>query len=374
MNKILGAVVEMLKSFRTQLSSCLICIIWAALLCTTLPVQAGGFLGSKNSVILTGLDEQEANEIAVILNGYGISSEKKLVQGSGASQISTWTLSVPKLKKMDSLALLNMRGLPRRRKTNTLLTLFSKQGLVSSDLEEKVRYQAGLADQIANTLRKLEGILDADVQLSIPSEDNIPGANAPEQKVTAAVYIKHTGVLDDPNAYMKIKIKRLVSSSIPNLDPNNVTVIGDQAVIGTKNSKSYLPDLVSVWGVRLEKSSARLFKIVLGFLIFFLGLFLAEHLWMFWKLQHLFSSSGLKKLISLDPFRFEEENEEQSAFSLQNERTEKISQDEEVEETANLDSEPGPKPPNPDRSASSRGQSQSLPPQKPGTDRLPPRR
>lgn len=51
-----------------------------------------------------------------------------------------------------------------------------------------------------------------------------------------------------------------------------------------------------------------------------------------------------------------------------------ISQDEEVEETANLDSEPGPKPPNPDRSASSRGQSQSLPPQKPGTDRLPPRR
>ncbi|RDB31843.1 EscJ/YscJ/HrcJ family type III secretion inner membrane ring protein [Candidatus Similichlamydia laticola] len=355
----------MLKSFRAKISSFLSCIICSVLIGTTLPAQAGYFSG-KNVIILTGLDEQETNEIVVILNGYGISSEKKFVAGSGASQASTWSLAVAANKKMDALALLNMRGLPRRRKTNTLLNLFSKQGLVSSDLAEKVRYQAGLADQIANTLRKLEGILDADVQLSIPSEENVQGSNIPEQKVTAAVYIKHTGILDDPNAYMQLKIKRLVSSSIPNLEPNNVTVIGDQAIIGNRHASDYLPEMVSVWGVKLDKSSARLFKIVVGLLIFFIGLFLAEHVWLVWKLQLLLSTQGLKKMLSVIPLKLEDMEEESGPTSTLADMNEKTPPE---EEKANLDSEPGPKPPGPENSPK---ESQS-PPQ-PGTDRLPPRR
>ncbi|WP_157952386.1 EscJ/YscJ/HrcJ family type III secretion inner membrane ring protein [Candidatus Similichlamydia epinepheli] len=365
----------MLKSFRARASRFVHFVLCFFLICSTCPIQGAGFLSSGNTIILTGLDEQEANEIAVILNGYGIASEKKFVAGSGASQASTWSLSVPANKKMDSLAILNMRGLPRRRKTNTLLNLFSKSGLVSSDLEEKVRYQAGLADQIANTLRKLEGILDADVQLSIPDEESVPGAGNQEQKVTAAVYIKHTGILDDPNAYMQMKIKRLVSSSISNLEPDNVTIIGDQAVVGLKKGKGFLPELVSVWGVRVEKSSAFFFKIIVGSLIIIIGLFLVIILWMGWKLQQFFSSAGIKSLISLQPIEFKEDEESDSKGSEQKkggEGEEKKTEDEEINESANLDSEATPKPPTPEASATNK--QSSAPSQEKGTDRLPPRR
>mgnify|MGYP003685807937 FL=1 len=145
----------------------------------------------STTLIVNNLDEKDANELIVFLSSHNIAAEKRLNPTSGAASNAgvTWNISVSSAVKMKALSLLNMNGLPRRRGEN-LLSLFQKQGLVSSEMEEKIRYQAGLAEQIANTIRKIDGVLDADIQISFPQEDALPGQNRPQDmRVTASVYV-----------------------------------------------------------------------------------------------------------------------------------------------------------------------------------------
>ncbi|MGH2612633.1 MAG: type III secretion system inner membrane ring lipoprotein SctJ, partial [Rhabdochlamydiaceae bacterium] len=151
--------------------------------------------GCQNSrVIVNGVEEREANEIIVFLASRGISAEKtpaKTTTMGGDTGSSMWNISVPEGMMTDAMAILNQNGLPRKKGTN-LLELFAKQGLMTSEKEETIRYQAGLEQQIANTIRKIDGVIDADVQLSFPAESTAIGTpgQAPSLRVTAAVYVK----------------------------------------------------------------------------------------------------------------------------------------------------------------------------------------
>lgn len=179
---------------------------------------------------MNNLDEREANEIIVFLSTKGIPATKVQAAsegGAGPGKAVMWNIVVDSDQANEAMGLLNQVGLPRRRSEN-LLGIFSNVGLVPSGMQEKIRYQAGLAEQIASTIRKIDGVLDADVQISFPEEDPL-NPNANKQKITASVYVKHNGILDDPNAHLTSRIKRLVSGSINGLDYDNVTVIGDRA-------------------------------------------------------------------------------------------------------------------------------------------------
>lgn len=258
------------------------------------------------TIIVNDLEEKDVNEMIVLLNNHQLSAEKKAnIGGTGANKTVMWNLSVPSSKRIEALSILNVNGLPRRR-GETLLSLFSKQGLVSSEMEERVRYQAGLADQIANTIRKIDGVLDTDVQLSIPEEDALPGQTTEIKEVTASVYIKHSGILDDPNAHLEIKIKRLVAGSIPGLNLENVTVIGDNTKDReiTVNRSAAADELsTSIWGIRLAKSSRSSFRLLFGTFIALIFALMAAIGWLMWKLQHLFSGvDQLKSLLSPSPF------------------------------------------------------------------------
>ncbi len=178
----------------------------------------------SRSIITHGLSGREANEIVVLLVSKGVSAQKipqaASSTGGGASE-QLWDISVPAAQITEALAILNQAGLPRMKGTS-LLDLFAKQGLVPSEMQEKIRYQEGLSEQMATTIRKMDGIVDASVQISFsPEEDQLP--------LTASVYIKHRGVLDNPNSIMVSKIKRLVASAVPGLCPENVSVVSDRA-------------------------------------------------------------------------------------------------------------------------------------------------
>ena len=214
--------------------------------------------GSRRTIV-NGLDEKEANEILVFLSNKGINANKQqaVTEGGGGGKAVLWNISVESSRANEAMALLNQVGLPRRRGQN-LLGIFSNVGLVPSGMQEKIRYQAGLAEQIASTIRKIDGVLDADVQISFPDEDPLnPGAL--KQKITASVYVKHSGVLDDPNAHLMTRIKRLVSGSVNGLDFDNVTVIGDRAQFSEsqngfqgKFGEEERP-YVNVWSITLAK-------------------------------------------------------------------------------------------------------------------------
>lgn len=260
--------------------------------------------------IVNALDEKEANEIFVFLSSKGIDVQKVASSGGGGPGGGgglMFDIQVPAAQATEAMALLNQNGLPRRR-GQTLLNLFQSGGLVPSELEEKIRYEAGLAETIATTIRKIDGILDADVQLSFPEEDAL-NPNAVKGEVRASVYVKHQGVLDDPNTHLITKIKRLVASSINELEFDNVTVISDKARFSDVTAASLRGDnikersFVKVWTIVLAKESVSRFRVVFFSMLSLLLLSLLSLAWILWKIYPalMATPSGMMSLMSIQP-------------------------------------------------------------------------
>ncbi len=274
-------------------------------------------------MIITDVDEREANEIVVFLASKGISAQKVATVSAApgaATEGTKFSISVEEGRSTDAMAILNQNGLPRKKGT-TLLDLFAKSGLMSSDKQETIRYQAGLAQQIANMIRKIDGVIDADVQLSFPIESTspiAPGGVAPVlQKITAAVYVKHQGILDDPNSHLVTKIKRLVAGSVTGLDLNDVTVISDRSrftdVTLMPSAEALEPktkEYVSIWSIVMSKSSASRFRVIF-FILIVCAIVLALLVgWLLWKFYPILKKrGGLKMLLQPLPVQEEESNE-----------------------------------------------------------------
>lgn len=305
--------------------------------------------GSQKTIV-HGLDEREANDIIVFLAKKGIEALKvqNVGSGSGAAQtVILWDITVSPEKAVEATAALNEGGYPKRPGQN-LLTIFPKSGLVPSEMEEKIRYQAGLAEQIASTIRKIDGVLDADVQLSIPEEDPL-NPTAKREHVSASVYVKHTGILDDPNSQLIPKIKRFVSSSIQGLDYDNVTVIPDRARFSETpftRPTGHTEDMeyVSIWGIDLSKNSAFLFQVIFFSFTILLLLLLISFFWLIWKFFPIIKQVGsLKDLISIHPIHPEHLNEKKKTEEENTEKKEEDKENDENEPTPPENKSEGPK-------------------------------
>ena len=222
--------------------------------------------------IVTNVGEREANEIVVFLASKGIPAKKVPMPvstiGASSSAALMFSISVSEVQSTSAMALLNQYGLPRIKGT-TLLQLFAKSGLMSSDKEETVRYQAGVAEELQNTIRKMDGVLDADVQISYPTTEVTAAPTAAPAKVTASVYVKHQGVLEDPNSHLEEKIKRLLAGSVPGLDYDSVSVISDRARLSDivlspqremVGGKAGAQPYAKIWSITMAESSLSRFR------------------------------------------------------------------------------------------------------------------
>lgn len=267
---------------------------------------------TSNSII-SGIDEREANLIVVFLESKGIKAQKiKAVSssaGGGQETVAKFNIAVSEAQSIEAMGILNRNGLPRKQGTN-LLDLFAKQGFMTSDKEETIRYQAGLAQQITNTILMIDGVIDATLQLSFPPEETgVVTSETQKEPITAAVYVKHQGVYDDPNAHLENKIKRIVSGSVTGLDINNITVIADRSRFTDVSPESSfdkmgaeVKEYVSIWNIVLNKHSAARFRVIFFFLIFFGILFAIIMAWMFWKFYPILrKKGGFKELLNPTP-------------------------------------------------------------------------
>ncbi len=269
-----------------------------------------------NRVIVTEIEEREANEIVVFLASRGISAQKIPYQstavGAATAGPPMYSIAVGEKNMTEAMGILNQNGLPRKKGTN-LLELFAKQGLMTTEKEESIRYQAGLEQQIANMIRKMDGVIDADVQLSFPPETPAVGGptQAVPQRITAAVYVKHQGVLDDPNSHIVSKIKRLVSGSVNGLDVNDVTVISDRSRFTDVTIKTGLEattgqprDYTSIWSIVISQESLARFRALFFLLIASNIIFLGFAGWILWKFYPILrQQGGLKQLFNPLPIQ-----------------------------------------------------------------------
>ncbi|MBI5272983.1 MAG: type III secretion inner membrane ring lipoprotein SctJ [Chlamydiia bacterium] len=259
----------------------------------------------SNQTIVNSIDERDANEILVYLASKGVEAQKVLAPSTGvgnAAPSNQYSITVASNQSVDAMAILNKAGLPRRKGT-TLLELFAKSGLMSSTLEETVRYQAGLAEELRNTIRKIDGILDANVQISFPPTQTNMAPGATQPKITAAVYVKHQGVLEDPNSHLEIKIKRLLAGSVNGLSYDDVSVISDRSKFaditlsptGEMIGPHTLQTHVGIWGLVMTQSSLSRFRLIFFTFIFLLLLLLAAVGWMVYSFYPQMRASLFKK-------------------------------------------------------------------------------
>ncbi|MEM9058549.1 MAG: EscJ/YscJ/HrcJ family type III secretion inner membrane ring protein, partial [Pseudomonadota bacterium] len=131
----------------------------------TVLIVAGLLAGCGRVDLYTGLTEQQSNEVAAALIAAGISAEK-----TRASDKKGWAVRVPQASMPHAMSVLKAAGLPSSEYAS-LGELFERKGFVSSPLEEKARYLHGLSQELAHTLKQLEGVVVARVHIALPEQD-----------------------------------------------------------------------------------------------------------------------------------------------------------------------------------------------------------
>jgi type III secretion protein J len=171
---------------------------------------------SKDIDLQSGLKDAEANEMVTVLNRHGIESQKRTSKEGVVLSVKDSDIS-------RATEALNAAGLPRRNLDN-LGQVFKKEGMISTPLEERVRYIHGLSAELEYTLQQFDHVIEARVHVVLP-ERIAPGE--PIQPSSAAVFIKYAPPLDEDMVVPRVR--NLVASAIPGLSGeegrNKVSVV-----------------------------------------------------------------------------------------------------------------------------------------------------
>jgi type III secretion protein J len=236
--------------------------------------------GCGEKVLYTGLREKDANEMVSILLSQGIGAEKK------PGEENTWVAWVDSNSFANAIAILNESGYPKD-KFSSLGEVFKKTGLVSSPLEERIRFMYALSETLAETISHIQGVATARVNIVLPENDPYTDKKLPS---SASVFITHL-----PNANIEDfirEIKNLVASSIEGLQYDKVTVALFPAQLDdTKKFAANKSLFKKALFLDLAPSSVGDFWTLIGSLLLIASILFGAIGFLVWKL-HLSSSTS----------------------------------------------------------------------------------
>jgi type III secretion protein J len=151
-----------------------------------------------------GLNDIDANEVVTVLNRHGIEAQKRASKEGVVLAVKDGDIA-------RATDVMRAAGLPRRARSD-LGTIFKKEGMISTPLEERVRYIHGLSAELESTLLQFDRVVAARVHVVLP-ERIAPGE--PIQPSSAAVFVKYVAPLDEDTVVPRIR--NMVASSIPGL-------------------------------------------------------------------------------------------------------------------------------------------------------------
>jgi type III secretion protein J len=162
--------------------------------------------------LYSGLNEQEANEIVAALTA------ERLDAGKERMDNNEWQVQIDQGNLAAALNVLRAQGLPRARYIS-MGDVFQKQGLVSTPSEERMRYIFAVSQELSQTLRSVDGVVDARVHVVVPANDPLNDKVRPS---SAAVFIKHRPDVD--LRLLAPTVKDMVAHSIEGLDHDRVSL------------------------------------------------------------------------------------------------------------------------------------------------------
>jgi type III secretion protein J len=178
--------------------------------------------GCLSQVLQTGLTEQEAQEIVVLLKENGLEATTQSAAAEDKKDSATWQVKVKGGDQNMVLAwrILRENGLPRE-KTKGLEEVFANSGMIPTAGEEKARLLVGLSGEISRTLKSVQGVVDARVHVVLP--ENSPLLDKSQWKpTTASVLVKYQGAQPP---LKEEEIKALVARGVEGLQPDNVAIV-----------------------------------------------------------------------------------------------------------------------------------------------------
>lgn len=186
-----------------------------------LTLVAGGLLltrvgsGPEMAPLYTDLAATDASSVVDELAARGVEYE---LTDAGR------TVMVPRSEVYDLRIAMSAQGLPAG---NEGYALLDRQGITTSEFRQRVDFQRALEGEIARTIRAMDGITTATVHLVLPEESVF--VDRPSS-ATASVMVTSRGMggLGDDQVDA---IVHLVSSSVKNLAPSEVTVISSEGLI-----------------------------------------------------------------------------------------------------------------------------------------------
>src|SRR5206468_11643220 len=115
--------------------------------------------------------------------------------------------------------ILQENGLPRQ-KVKGLEEVFSTTGMIPTASEEKARLLMAFSGELSRTLKSIQGIVDARVQVVLP--ENSPLLQADQRNpTTASVLVRYRGTQPP---LTEEEVKKLVARGVEGLQPDNVGV------------------------------------------------------------------------------------------------------------------------------------------------------
>lgn len=211
--------------------------------------------GCGQSVLYSNLAEQQANEMIALLQSKRI----PVIKSPGAE--NSWNISVPNTTFADAVDILKNYGYPKE-DFDTVGKVFQKSGLVSSPLEERVRYMYALSENLAETITHIAGVVTARVHIVLPEENPYMETATPS---SASVFISYR---PDSNVEDCIRdIKFLVTNSIEGLTYEKVSVALFPAPLAPEDTDPG-QRVANVLSVQILRTSLINFWILLLILIF----------------------------------------------------------------------------------------------------------
>ncbi|WJF89295.1 type III secretion inner membrane ring lipoprotein SctJ [Paraburkholderia bonniea] len=168
---------------------------------------------SSRTELLSGLQENEANDMLAVLLSAGIGADKEISK-TGA------TVRVDNNRVAQAVSLLQSQGLPRDQHVS-FGDVFRKDGLISSPIEERARYVYAMSQELSFTLSKIDGVLAARVHIVLPEQTT--RGDAPPPPSSAAIFIKYRP--DSPLDTLQPQMRRLIADSIPGLSPDKISFV-----------------------------------------------------------------------------------------------------------------------------------------------------
>lgn len=161
------------------------------------------------SPLYSNLSAQDAAAVVQNLSDNGIAYKL----AAGGSQIL-----VPSDVVYDTRLTMSAAGLPGS--SSGGYALLDKEGITTSDFKQQVDFQRAIEGELSKTIGAIDGVTNATVHLAIPKQDVF---NDGSKKPTAAVMITTQPGVTLTNSQVQ-SVVYLVSSAVPELTPENVTV------------------------------------------------------------------------------------------------------------------------------------------------------